>query len=72
LLFDGAVRVMEVANGPTFRAGPLRLLFAAPSGVAGFATTPDHHRFLVVEPVADAEPAAIELDLNWAAGLQER
>jgi Tol biopolymer transport system component len=72
LLFDGAVRVMQVETGPTLKAGPPRLLFAAPSGVVGFSATADHQRFLVVEPVADAEPAAIELNLNWAAGLEKR
>ncbi len=72
LLFDGGVRVMEIASGAAFRAGAPRLLFVAPYGVAGFATTPDHQRFLVIEPVADAEPAAIELDLNWAAALEKR
>jgi Tol biopolymer transport system component len=71
LLYDGAVRVMQVETGSTFKAGPPRLLFTAPSGVVGFAATDDHQRFLVVEPVADAEPAAIELDLNWAAALQK-
>jgi len=69
LLFDGAVRVMEIATGPEIRAGAPRPLFAMPAGVVGFAATTDHQRFLVVEPVADAEPAAIGIDLNWTAGL---
>jgi Tol biopolymer transport system component len=72
LLFDGTARVMQIEAGPTFKAGPPRLLFTAPDGAAGFAPTPDHQRFLVVEPVADAEPAAIELDINWVAGLEKR
>jgi serine/threonine protein kinase/Tol biopolymer transport system component len=72
LLFDGTARVMDIAPGSVFKAGPPRLLFVMPSGVVGFSTTTDHQRFLVVEPVADAEPPAIELDLNWAAGLEKR
>jgi eukaryotic-like serine/threonine-protein kinase len=72
LLFDGTARVMDIAAGSVFKAGPPRVLFTAPSGAVGFSATADHQRFLVVEPVADAEPAAIELDLNWAAGLEKR
>ena len=70
LLFDGTVRVIDVATGPVFRAGAPRQLFATPARVVGFSATPDHQRFLVVEPVADAEPAAIALDVNWTAGLK--
>ena len=72
LFYDGAVRVVEVLSGPTFRAGAPRQLFASPAGVVGFSTTNDHQRFLFVEPVADAEPRAIGLDLNWAAALEKR
>ena len=72
LLFDGVIRVMELENGPALRAGAPRQLFATPAGVVGFAATADHQRFLVVEPVADAEPRAIGLDLNWAAALEKR
>jgi Tol biopolymer transport system component len=72
LLYDGAVRVVEIESGPTFRAGAPRQLFSTPAGVVGFAATTDHQRFLFVEPVADAEPRAIGLDLNWAADLEKR
>ncbi len=70
LLFDGEVRVMAIDAGAVFRAEAPRSLFAAPAGVVGFALTPDHQRFLIVEPAADAEPTAIGIDLNWAAGLK--
>jgi dipeptidyl aminopeptidase/acylaminoacyl peptidase len=72
LLFDGKLFVIDVDTGPTFKAGTPRLLFAPPPGLVGFSTTSDHQRFLMVEPVADAEPTAIELDLNWAAALEKR
>ena len=70
LVFDGDVRAVEIATGPAFQAGAPRLLFPTPAGVVGFAATADHQRFLIVEPVADAEPDAIELNLNWAAGIK--
>jgi Tol biopolymer transport system component len=72
LLFDGKLYVMDVEAGPTFKAGAPRLLFATPPGLVGFSTNSDHQRFLMVEPVADAEPTAIELDLNWSAALEKR
>jgi eukaryotic-like serine/threonine-protein kinase len=72
VVYDDRVRVIEVETGATLRAGTPRELFPIPSGVYGFAAAPDLQRFLVVEPVEEPEPAAIELVLNWAAAVEKR
>jgi Tol biopolymer transport system component len=73
ILFDADVSATQIATGGAIRASAPRVLFTPPAGILGLeavATTPDHQRFLVVEPVAESEAAAIEVDLNWAAGVR--
>ena len=72
LVFDNAIRAIEIEAGVSIQAAAPRQLFAAPTGTVGFAAAADHKRFLIVEPVEEPEPAAIELDLNWAAALEKR
>jgi hypothetical protein len=74
IVLDADVRALPIATGAAFRASAPRLLFSLPPGAASFesvAATPDHQRFLVVEPVAEPEPEAIEVDLNWLTTLEK-
>jgi hypothetical protein len=67
---DERVQSIDFEPDGPLRVGPARELFTIPSGVFGFAADADLKRFLIVEPVEEPEPAAIEVDVNWAAAIK--
>ncbi len=76
-LRDGKLMAVEIATRPTLRAGtprplgaPVPFIKAWPDEGAGWDSTSDGKRFLVVTPPA-SKPQRFTVVLNWQAGLKK-
>jgi Tol biopolymer transport system component len=71
LSLDGKMMSVDVKAGASFETGPPKILFEArlqPVPSQGqYAATADGRKFIVAEPVEEAEPT--EIVLNWTAKL---
>ena len=69
-------RMMSVAVtlSPQFKAGIPKVLFPVPPGSNAFDVTGNGQQFIklaVASATSDAQPASINVVLNWAAGLRK-
>jgi Tol biopolymer transport system component len=64
------VMAVDVTTSPTFKAGLPQLLFDIGANPFG-DVTPDGKRFLIAMPAVDNAQVAINVMLNWTAGLKK-
>jgi serine/threonine-protein kinase len=71
---DRAIMAVDLDADGGFRAGVPRLVFEfiAQMDTGGTAAWTDGERFLITEPVEDADPEPFTVVMNWAAMLERR
>jgi len=68
---DGITYVSQLQMTPSFRASTPRILFKTRSDVVGVGVTKNLDRYIQVVPVGQASPAAVTVEVNWAAALEK-
>jgi serine/threonine-protein kinase len=72
--WTSALMVAEVRPGPSFSAGPPRVLFSHKDLISYWGVTPDGERFVIVTPLAQREglrPRVVVVE-NWTQELAKR